>query len=67
MQVINVRNMTEKEITDLDLSFYTLCKWADCVMLVYPMQIANFWTRGLFQQWKGILTLDDLGNFISFE
>lgn len=67
MNTINIRNMTAEEIKALNLSFYTLSRWADVVSLVYPTGIVELWARGCYQQWKGILTLDDLGNFVSFE
>ena len=67
MQTINIRNMSKEEIKALNLSFYTLASWSQVVHLVYPWAIADLWANGQWQEWKGILTLDDLGNFISFE
>lgn len=67
MQTINIRNMTAEEVQALNLSFYTLCKWSDAVMLVDPAAIVSLWARGYYQQWDGILTLDELGNFVSFK
>lgn len=59
--------MTAEEIKGLNLSFYTLSKWSDVVALVYPWSIAALWKDGFMQEFKGLLTLDDLGNFVKFE
>lgn len=48
----------------LKLSYYTLCKITDATRIGsiegLVLSIEGGW-------WKGVLTLDDLGNFISFE
>lgn len=67
MPTINVRAMTAQEIKGLGLSMYTLAKWSGVIGLVYPWAIADLWARGYYQHWKGVLKLDTLGNFISFE
>lgn len=67
MQTINIRTMSKAEVEALNLSYYTLCKWSDCVMLVNPASIVSLWAQGYYQQWEGVLTLDELGNFISFK
>jgi len=67
MSTINVRAMTAQEIKDLGLSMYTLAKWSDVIGLVYPWAIADLWARGYYRQWQGVLTMDALGNFVSFE
>lgn len=66
MNTINIRNMTVQQIKDLGLSFYTLACWSDVVRLVTPWSIVNLWANGYGQAWKGELTIDSLGNFVSF-
>jgi hypothetical protein len=46
------------------LSYYTQCKLSDFTRLASMEGVANAIQRG---EYKGILTLDSLGNFISFE
>ena len=67
MKTIDVRQMTVDEIKGLGLSIYTLSRWAKTIELVYPWAIAALWAKGYCKEWGGVLTLDDLGNFMSFE
>lgn len=62
-QVINVAGLTNAEMNALNLSFYTLCKWADVTHLTDPRFCGDAIKRG---EYRGILTLDAMGNFISF-
>ena len=66
MNTINIRNMTQEQIKGLNLSYHTLCCWSDVVRLVDPRAIAQLWANGYAKEWKGELSLDSLGNFVSF-
>lgn len=60
---------TNTELKALDLSFYTLAKLADVLNCVDPTQcLEHRLTHPAFADkgWKGELTLDSLGNFVSF-
>lgn len=63
MQTITVR--TNAELQALDLSYYTLCHLADALCCVDPRTCLE---QRLARDaaCKGELTLDALGNFISF-
>jgi hypothetical protein len=66
MQTFNLREFTAEQIKN-GFSYYTLCKLADKVKLCYPWAIVELWDKGHYSQFKGILTVDNLGNYISFE
>lgn len=56
---------TEADFSALRLSFYTLARLSEETHFVYPHKgLPGAIERG---QYKGELTLDGLGNFISFE
>lgn len=60
---------TNAQLRELDLSFYTLCKLANVLSCVNPMEcLEHRLTHPAFADkgWKGELTLDALGNFVSF-
>ena len=66
-QVHNVK--TNDEIKSLNLSFYTLCKLGDVLNCVDPtLCFEHRMTHQAFadKKWVGELTLDQLGNFVSF-
>jgi hypothetical protein len=61
---------TNAELRALDLSFYSLCKLANVLNCVNPCDcLEHRLTHPAFADkgWKGALTLDHLGNFVSFE
>ena len=60
---------TNAQLKALNLSFYSLCKLADELNCVDPTQcLEHRLTHPAFANkgWKGELTLDNLGNFVSF-
>lgn len=60
---------TNAQLRELNLSFYTLSKLADVLQCVNPMlALENRLTHPAWASkgWKGELTLDELGNFVSF-
>lgn len=60
---------TNAELAAMNLSFYTLSKLADALNCVDPRQcLEHRLTHPAFavKGWKGELTLDALGNFVSF-
>ena len=60
---------TNAELDSMDLSFYTLCKLADVLRCVDPtLCLEHRLTHPAFAAngWRGELTLDSLGNFVSF-
>lgn len=52
------------DVVALNLSFYSLCRLADTVRRVDPRHGMDSALQ--FGDWKGELTLDALGNFVSF-
>ena len=61
---------TNEELRNMDLSFYTLSKLANVLNCVDPRQcLEHRLTHQAFagKGWKGELTLDSLGNFVSFQ
>lgn len=67
MNTITVR--TNAELRNLNLSFYTLCKLAEvlnCVNPHYALEHRLTHPAWASKGWKGELTLDSLGNFVSF-
>lgn len=60
---------TNQQLRDMNLSFYTLVKLANVLNCVDPQQcLEHRLTHPAFADkgWKGELTLDSLGNFVSF-
>lgn len=61
---------TNDELRALNLSFYTLCKLAEVLNCVDPQTaLEHRLSHPAFagKGWQGKLTLDELGNFVSFE
>ena len=61
---------TNEELRNMALSFYTLSKLANVLNCVDPRQcLEHRLTHPAFagKGWKGELTLDSLGNFVSFQ
>lgn len=55
---------TVEDFAALDLSFYTLCRLAEKTHYVYPhIGLPRAIERG---DYKGVLVLDKLGNYVSF-
>jgi hypothetical protein len=64
MNTMTVR--TNKEISAMNLSYYTLCRLSDAIMVSNPLTaLEHFLSRN--PSVKGELTLDSLGNFVSFQ
>ncbi len=60
---------TNADLRNMNLSFYTLSKLSDVLNCVNPMTaLEHRLTHPAFagKGWKGELTLDNLGNFVSF-
>lgn len=63
------RVTTNQQLQAMDLSFYTLSKLANVLNCVDPQQcLEHRLTHAAFADkgWKGNLTLDQFGNFVSF-
>jgi hypothetical protein len=61
---------TNKQLREMNLSFYTLSCLSRVLCCVDPQQcLEHRLTHPAFayQGWKGELTLDALGNFVSFK
>jgi len=57
------------QLVAMNLSYYTLCRLADVLCCVNPLHaLESRLTNPGFADmgWKGELTLDNLGNFVSF-
>lgn len=62
MQTITMHVRTTEDFAGL--SYYTLCRLADETRVVYPhYALPPAIERG---EYEGTLTLDELGNFVSF-
>jgi hypothetical protein len=60
---------TNAALKAMNLSFYTLCKLADVLNCVDPQEcLEHRLTHPAFADkgWRGDLTLDQFGNFVSF-
>jgi hypothetical protein len=69
MKTTTITVRTNEELRALDLSYYTLTKLADVLRCVNPMEcLEHRLTHPAFADkgWKGELTLDQFGNFVSF-
>lgn len=63
MQIKTIR--TNAELIALDVSYYTLCRLSDAIMMANPRHgLEDYLARN--PEVKGELVMDYLGNFIDF-